>query len=120
MLTKILKGKIHRATVTQADLDYIGSIAIDRALCEQVGMVEHEAVLVADLNNGSRHETYVIFAEPGSGTVCVNGAAARLVNVGDHVIVFAFGYLGPDELANHKPRVLLVDDKNRPARMLSD
>ena len=120
MLTKILKAKIHRATVTQADLDYVGSIAIDQTLCEQVGMVEHESVLVADINNGTRHETYVVFAEPGSGTVCVNGAAARLVSVGDLLIIFTFGYLGPDELTGHQPRILIVDEKNRPTRLLSD
>ncbi len=120
MFTKVLKGKIHRATVTDANLEYVGSITIDPTLCEQAGIVEHEAVLVADLNNGTRHETYVVFGEPGSGVICVNGAAARLVSVGDLVIIFGFVYLTPDELTTHKPRILLVDGANRPVNLLSE
>ncbi len=118
MLIKVLKSKIHRATVTEADVAYIGSIGIDRTLCEAVGLVEHEAVLVADVDNGVRLETYVQYADPGSGTICMNGAAAKLVSVGDVVIIFGFGYLSEEELAEHKPRMILADAQNRVAQEL--
>ncbi len=118
MLVKVLKSKIHRATVTQADTEYIGSISIDQTLCEAVGLVSGEAVLVADLNNGARLETYVQMAKPGGGTICLNGAAAKLVNVGDLVIIFGFGYLSEEELTGHRPRMVLVDGQNRVERTL--
>ena len=118
MLRKVLRSKIHRARVTQAEIDYVGSIAIDRGLMDEVGLVNGECVLVSDLANGQRFETYVIEGERGSGMICVNGAAARLVSVGDEVIIMAFGYLGPDEIEPHRPRVVLVDQANRVVKRL--
>ena len=118
MLIKVLRAKIHRATVTSVDLDYIGSVTIDRELMDAVGIAEGEAVLVADLDNGTRHETYVVAAPAGSGEICVNGAAARLVAPGDRLILIAFAYVGPDEAGQLKPKVVLVDERNRPVRML--
>ncbi len=116
MLIKVLKSKVHRATVTQADPDYVGSIGIDRALCEAVGLVPGEAVLVADITNGARLETYVQLSEPGSGTICMNGAAARLIDVGHLVIILGFAYLTSEELADHRPRVVVLDERNRIAQ----
>ncbi len=118
MLAKVLKAKIHRATITAADLDYVGSITIDADLMDAVGIVEGECVLVADVTNGSRHETYVVAGPRGSGTVCINGAAAHLVKVGDKVIVMAWAYVTPDEAREMKPRIVLVDEKNKLARSL--
>ena len=118
MLRKLLRAKIHRATVTQAGQDYIGSITIDRDLMDAVDLVAGECVLVADIDNGNRFETYVFEGERGSGVICVNGAAASLVSVGDKVIIMAFGYVPDEEAASVTPHVVLVDEKNRPARML--
>ncbi len=112
MLRKILTSKIHRATVTEADLNYIGSITIDRDLLDAADLAEWECVLVANLANGTRHETYVIAGERGSGTICINGAAARLVDVGDQVIIMAFSLLDEAERQTHRPRIVLVDDRN--------
>jgi aspartate 1-decarboxylase len=112
MLLKLLKGKIHRATVTEANLNYVGSITIDRNLMDAAGLVPNEAVMVADVNNGTRHTTYVIPAPPGSGVICINGAAARLVNVGDVVIIFAFAYLTPSEAKEHKAEIVIVGEGN--------
>lgn len=113
MLVKILRAKIHRATVTEAVIDYVGSITIDRDLMDAAGMVAGECVLVADLADGARFETYVMEGEPGSGTICINGAAARLVSVGDLVIIMGFGYVDERGAADVKPKVVLVDEKNR-------
>lgn len=99
-------------------MDYIGSITIDRDLMDAVGLVEGEFVLVANLANGTRHETYVIPGEAGSGAICVNGAAARLVHVGDLVIIMSHGYVTVEQARQLKPKVVLVDDKNRPVRTL--
>lgn len=118
MLIKALRAKIHRATVTGADVDYIGSISIDRDLLDASGICEGECVLVADLTNGSRHETYVIPGARGSGEVNVNGAAARMVGVGDQLIIMAFGYVELREAGRIEPKIVLVDEKNRLARML--
>lgn len=118
MLRNILRTKIHRATVTAANLDYIGSITIDRDLLEAADLAEWECVLVADLVNGTRHETYVIPGERGSGVVCINGAAAHLVNVGDKVIIMCFSMMDEAERARHKPRIVLVDEQNRVAQVL--
>jgi len=112
MLLKMLRGKIHRAVVTESNLDYVGSITVDRTLLEASGLLANEAVLVADLNNGTRHTTYVIPGPAGSGVICINGAAARLVNVGDPVIIFAFGYMTPEEAKSHKARVVIVGEGN--------
>ena len=118
MLRNILRAKIHRATVTQANLDYVGSITIDQCLMEAVGLVEGEFVLVANLANGTRHETYVIPGERGGGEVCVNGAAARLVHAGDKIIIMSHAYVTVEQAGQFKPKVVLVDDKNQPVRGL--
>jgi aspartate 1-decarboxylase len=117
MLIKLLKAKIHRATITITDVDYVGSIAIDRGLLSEAGILPYEAVLVADVTNGARFETYVQPAEAGSGTICVNGAAAHLVSNGDLVIVFSFGYYEEADAKEHTPRVVFVDGKNRVTRV---
>jgi len=113
MLTKLLKTKIHRATVTCTDVKYHGSITIDAELLEATGLLPNEAVLVADCENGHRFQTYVIAGERGSGVIGVNGAAALLTQVGNHVIVMAFVYATPVELAGHHARVVIVDDRNK-------
>ena len=113
MLVTLCRAKIHRATVTEANLDYEGSIAIDKNLIEAAGLLTYEQVHVVNINNGSRLETYVIEAEPGSGTICLNGAAARLGVKGDKVIIIAYGHFTPDEAKTLQPRLIHVDDKNR-------
>jgi len=118
MLLKVLRAKIHRAKITQAEMDYIGSITIDRDLMDEAGIVAGEAVLVADLADGARFETYVMEGKRGSGIICINGAAARLVNVGDLVIVMVFAYCTPEEAAELKPNILLVDENNRLTKKL--
>lgn len=112
MVLHMLKGKIHRATVVQAELDYVGSITIDPLLMEAAGILEYEKVQVVDVNNGSRFETYVITGENGSGMVCLNGAAAREVSVGDKVIIMCYCELTEEEVKTHKPKVVFVDDDN--------
>ena len=112
----LLKAKIHRATVTQADLDYVGSITIDSNLLAESGIMEYEMVAIADIDNGSRFETYVIAGEAGSGIICLNGAAAKCVNVGDKVIIMAYAQMTPEEAKTHKPTVLFVDDGNKIVR----
>jgi len=118
MLRKVLIAKIHRATVTQVAPDYVGSLTIDADLMDAAGILPNECVLVADIANGTRHWTYAIAGERGSGTMCVNGAAAHLVNVGDLIIVMCFGYVGAGEAPPPGPKVVLVDDKNRLQRYL--
>lgn len=115
MLTQLLKAKIHQATVTFTDVNYHGSITIDGELLRASGLLPNEAVIVADCENGNRFTTYVIVGTPGSGTVGVNGAAARLTKVGNRVIIMAFVMAGPDEIAHHKARVVIADKNNRPA-----
>ena len=112
MVLHMLKGKIHRATVVQAELDYVGSITIDPLLMEAAGILEYEKVQVVDVNNGSRFETYVITGEMGSGMVCLNGAAAREVSVGDKIIIMCYCELTEEEVKTHKPKVVFVDDDN--------
>jgi aspartate 1-decarboxylase len=109
----MLKSKIHRATVTQADLDYVGSIAIDAALMEAADLIEGEKVTIADITNGARRETYVITAPRGSGTITINGAAAHLVHAGDLVIIMSYCMLEDAEARALKPRVVHVDERNR-------
>ena len=116
MTLTLLKAKIHRAVVTQADLDYVGSVTTDASLMEKAGIVEYEKVLIADLTNGNRIETYVITGEADSGIICVNGAAARCVEVGDKVIIMAFAGTTPDEAQTHTPKVVFVDGRNRAIR----
>ncbi len=106
-------GKIHRATVTQADLQYVGSITIDESLMEAAGILPHERVEVYDITNGHRLATYALPGPRGSGVIGMNGAAARLVQPGDLVIIVAYGLFDEDEARNHKPAVVLVDEKNR-------
>ncbi len=113
MLTKLLKAKIHRATVTFTDVNYHGSITIDRDLLKAAGLLPNEAVIVADCENGHRFETYIIPGEAGSGVIGINGAAARLSQVGHRVIVMSFVLATPSEVASHKSRVIIVDAKNR-------
>ena len=112
----LLKAKIHRAVVTQADLDYVGSITIDSDLLRESGILEYEKVEIADIDNGNRFETYAIAGEAGSGVICLNGAAARCVEVGDKIIIMAYAYMTPEEARNHKPAILFVDENNRIAR----
>lgn len=118
MHLKMLRAKIHRARVTEACVEYVGSITIDRLLLDATGILGGECVLVSDLADGARFETYVIEGPPGSGTICINGAAARLVNVGDEIIIMAFAYVAQDEAPGVKAKVALVDERNRLTRML--
>src|SRR5262245_51222782 len=113
MLTHLLKAKIHRATVTQTDVNYHGSITIDADLLKASGLLPNEAVLVADCENGNRFETYVLVGEPGSGVIGINGAAARLSQVGHRVIVMSFVHATAAEIASHRSRTIIVDDRNR-------
>lgn len=108
----LLKAKIHRAVVTQADLDYVGSVTIDTRLLREAGILEYEKVQIVDIDNGNRFETYTIAGEEGSGIICLNGAAAKCVSVGDKVIIMAYASMTPDEASTHKPVVLFVDDSN--------
>jgi len=114
----LLKSKIHRATVTGADVDYEGSISIDPALLEAADIVEYEQVDVYDITNGSRLTTYAILGRPGSGEICINGAAARLVNPGDLVIVASYVGVEENEVPGHQPRIVKVDQKNRLLEMV--
>ena len=114
MLLKVLKSKIHRATITAADIDYTGSITIDLDLMDAAGIVPGECVLVADMADGARFETYVIEGPRDSGTICINGAAARLVSVGDQIIIMAFAYVQAEEAKTLQANIVLVDQKNRP------
>lgn len=115
----MLKSKLHRATVTQADLDYEGSITIDRDLMDQAGLLLYEQVDVLDITNGNRLTTYVIEGERGSGEICINGAAAHLVNKGDLVIICAYTGLDESELKSFKPKILLLDSQNKVKREIS-
>ena len=110
MMIEMLKSKIHRATVTGAELDYTGSVAIDPALCEAVGLRVYEKVDVLDIDNGARLTTYVILGQPGE--ICVNGAAARLVHRGDRVIIAAYAQLDETEAETFRPKIVLVDEIN--------
>lgn len=112
----MLKAKIHRATVTQAEIDYVGSVTIDSYLLEQSGIMEYEKVQIVDINNGNRFETYTIAGEEGSGIICLNGAAAKCVNVGDKVIIMAYADMTPEEAKQHKPTVLFVNEENEIVR----
>ena len=113
MLRTLMTSKIHRATVTQADLHYVGSVTIDPVLTEAAGLVEHEQVTIVDITNGHRLVTYVIEGERDSGVIGINGAAAHLVTPGDLVIIIAYGHLDETEVSSHRPRVVHVDERNR-------
>jgi aspartate 1-decarboxylase len=112
MIRTMMKSKIHRATVTGADIDYVGSITLDPALMELADIMEHEQVAVLDIDNGARFETYAITGGPGD--VVLNGAAARLVHPGDRVIVITYAQYDEEELARYSPTVVHVDERNRP------
>ncbi len=116
MLVNMLKGKIHRATVTQAELDYVGSITVDEELLEASGIYEYEKVQIVDINNGSRFENYTIAGERGSGLICLNGAAARQVQTGDKIIIMAYAVMDEKEVKDNPPRVVFVDDDNKIVR----
>jgi aspartate 1-decarboxylase len=107
-----MKSKIHRATVTEADLDYVGSLTVDAELMKAVDLMPHEKVAVVNINNGARFETYCIEGEPGSGIMCVNGAAARHAHRGDLIIVIAYGQYDEQEARTHRPAVAFVDAQN--------
>lgn len=117
MNIELLKGKIHRATVRQAELDYVGSITVDTKLLEAAGILEYEKVQIVDVNNGNRFETYTIAGEPGSGMICLNGAAARCVSTGDKIIIMAYATMTPEEAKTHHPNVVFVDDDNQIERV---
>ncbi len=118
MLTKLLKAKLHRAVVTFTDVDYHGSITIDTDLLAASGLLPNEAVVIADCENGSRFETYIIPGEAGSGMIGINGAAARLTAVGHRVIIMSYVMATEAEIATHHSRVVLVDDRNRPTDVI--
>ena len=113
MQRKMLKGKIHRATITEANLHYQGSITIDADLMEAADLIEFEQVDVWNITNGNRFSTYTIAGRRGSGTVCINGAAAHKAKEGEMVIIASFGWMSEDEAARHRPKVVLVDEANR-------
>ena len=113
MMLTMLKGKIHRATIRQAELNYVGSITVDPVLLEAAGIREYEMVQVVDCNNGSRLETYTIAGEPGSGMICLNGAAARLLQPGDTCIIMCYCQVTPEEAKTHRPNVVFVDENNQ-------
>ena len=117
MLYNIFHGKIHRATVTEANLEYMGSITIDSTLMKMAGILPGERVQIVDNNNGNRLETYVIEGPPDSGVICLNGAAARKVTVGDKVIIIAYAMMTPEEAQDCVPKVVMVDDDNRPLKV---
>jgi aspartate 1-decarboxylase len=120
MFRTMMKSKIHRATVTQADLHYVGSVTIDADLLDAAGLLEGEQVAIVDIDNGNRLETYVIAGERGSGVIGINGAAAHLVHPGDLVIIIAYGMFSEQELSGYAPKVVFVDEHNRPVTLTDD
>ena len=119
MFRMMMNSKIHRAQVTQADLNYVGSITIDEEILDAVGMLPNEKVHIVNNNNGARFETYIIAGERGSGVICVNGAAARLVQPGDVVIVISYVYVDNKEARDHKPTVAIMGEGNRIKELIS-
>lgn len=118
MTMEMLKGKIHRATVVQAELNYVGSITVDMDLLDAAGILEYEKVQIVDIDNGSRFETYTIAGKRGSGMICLNGAAARCVSTGDKIIIMSYAQMTPEEVKNdYHPTVVFVDDQNKPVRI---
>ncbi|MFD1138714.1 aspartate 1-decarboxylase [Paenibacillus urinalis] len=120
MFRTLMKSKIHRATVTEANLNYVGSITIDRNLMEAADILENEKVQIVNNNNGARLETYVIPGPRGTGTICLNGAAARLVQPGDTVIIIAYAMMTNEEAVQHKPTVVFVDGQNKPVQTMHE
>lgn len=119
MLKMMMTSKLHRATVTQADLNYVGSITIDADLLDAVGILPNEKVQIVNNNNGARFETYTIAGERGSGVICLNGAAARLVQTGDIVIIIGYGYMSMEEAVNHHPTVAILDEHNKVKQIIN-
>ena len=119
MLRMMLNSKIHRATVTEADLNYVGSITIDQDLLDAVGMLPNEKVHIVNNNNGARFETYIISGKRGSGVICVNGAAARLVQKGDIVIILSYAYIMDADARDHKPTVAIMEQDNSIKEIIS-
>jgi aspartate 1-decarboxylase len=120
MLRTMMKSKIHRATVTHADLHYVGSVTVDQDLLDAADLLEGEQVCIVDIDNGARLENYVIAGERGSGVIGINGAAAHLVHPGDLVILIAYGQMDEAEVRDYDPKVVFVDDHNRPVELGSD
>ncbi|GAB4291234.1 MAG: aspartate 1-decarboxylase [Ignavibacteriaceae bacterium] len=118
MIREMFRTKIHRATVTEAELYYEGSITIDKNLLDAADILPHEKVQVVNLNNGSRLETYTLEAPAGSGTICLNGPAARLGTIGDEIIIIAYTNMTDEEAKLHKPRIVLVDKQNRVSKII--
>ncbi|WP_416728820.1 aspartate 1-decarboxylase [Fictibacillus sp. JL2B1089] len=118
MFRTLMKGKIHRATVTESNLNYVGSITIDEDILDAVDMIPNEKVQIVNNNNGARFETYIIPGKRGSGVMCLNGAAARLVQEGDVVIVISYGMYDETEARHHVPKVAIMDKSNRVQEML--
>lgn len=120
MFRQMMKSKIHRATVTEANLNYVGSVTIDQNLMELVDILPDEKVQIVNNNNGARFETYAIPGPRGSGVVCLNGAAARLVHPGDKVIIISYGFVTEEEARRHKPKIAVMDDQNRPVKCMAE
>lgn len=118
MQREMLKSKIHRATVTQAELYYEGSITVDRELLEAADILPYEKVQVLNFNNGSRLDTYTIEGEPGSGTICLNGPAARFSSIGDEIIIVSYFHLPEEDAKKYKPKVIMVDKKNKITKVI--
>lgn len=115
----MMKGKIHRATVTEANLNYVGSITIDEDLLDAVDMLPNEKVAIVNNNNGARLETYIIAGERGSGVVCLNGAAARLVQPGDIVIIISYMLVAEENVRQHQPKIAIMDENNRITQLIT-
>ncbi|EUJ31104.1 aspartate 1-decarboxylase [Listeria cornellensis] len=120
MMRSMMHGKIHRATVTEANLNYVGSITIDEAILEAVDMLPNEKVQIVNNNNGARLETYIIPGERNSGIICLNGAAARMTQVGDTIIIMAYGIFSEEEIANHQPKIVVLNEVNRVVQTLPE
>lgn len=120
MFRIMMKSKLHRATVTEANLEYVGSITIDEDLMDAADIYSNEKVQIVNNNNGARFETYVIAGPRGSGVICLNGAAARLVHPGDKVIIISYGMIDNKEARNHEPRVIILDEQNRITEMVNE
>ncbi|MCP8968782.1 aspartate 1-decarboxylase [Ectobacillus ponti] len=118
MFRTMMRAKLHRATVTEANLNYVGSITIDEDLMDAVGLAENEKVQIVNNNNGARFETYVITGARGSKVICLNGAAARLVQPGDKVIIICYGLVPDEGVASHEPRIAVLDEENNIVEML--
>lgn len=120
MFRTMMKSKLHRATVTEANLNYVGSVTIDQELMEKVDILPNERVQIVNNNNGARLETYVIAGERGSGVICLNGAAARLVQPGDKVIIISYAMMSEEKARTYQPKVALLDEQNRIERMIEE